>query len=155
MWKHTEPTKICMYHAKWRNKNCNLCHEAFILGDDFKGEAIDVVILLKYWEPVKPRTRDWRIFTRTLLYMSVSSLLCKKCFFQVGLSWDTWNAFLLKKYNESENSSFLVVDNYINVGTAENVFTVLVLEFPRFWGDAYMYMKFYNRKLKRIFTMTT
>lgn len=64
--------------------------------------------------------------------MSVSSLLCKKCFFQVGLSWDTWNAFLLKKYNESENSSFLVVDNYINDGTAENVFTVLALEFPRF-----------------------
>lgn len=95
MWKHTEPTKICMYHAKWRNKNCNLCHEAFILGDDFKEETINVVILLKYWELVTP-SFEIEQYLDEFNFISLCTPLCQNCFFQVGLSWDTWNTFSLK-----------------------------------------------------------
>lgn len=95
MWKHTEPTKICMYHAKWRNKNCNLCHEAFILGDDFKEETINVVFLLKYWELVTP-SFEIEQYLHEFNFISLCTPLCQNCFFRVGLSWDTWITFSLK-----------------------------------------------------------
>lgn len=134
MWKHTEPTKICMYHAKWRNKNCNLCHEAFILGDDFKEETINVVILLKYWELVTP-SFEIEQYLHEFNFISLCTLLCQNCFLQVGLSWDTWITFCLKSMKVK---ILHLYNGYINNETPE-ISAVLVLEFRRSWGDVWIW----------------
>lgn len=134
MWKHTEPTKICMYHAKWRNKNCNLCHEAFILGDDFKEETINVVILLKYWELVTP-SFEIEQYLHEFNFISLCTPLCQNCFLQVGLSSDTWNTFCLKSMKVK---ILHLYNGYINNETPE-ISAVLVLEFRRSWGDVWIW----------------
>lgn len=134
MWKHTEPTKICMYHAKWRNKNCNLCHEAFILGDDFKEETINVVILLKYWELVTP-SFEIEQYLHEFNFISLCTPLCQNCFLQVGLSWDTWITFCLKSMKVK---ILHLYNGYINNETPE-ISAVLVLEFRRSWGDVWIW----------------
>lgn len=136
-----------MYHAKWRNKNCNLCHEAFILGDDFKEETINVVILLKYRELVTP-SFEIEQYLHEFNFISLCTPLCQNCFFQVGLSWDTWNTFSLKSMKVK---ILHLYNGYINNETPE-ISTVLGLGISKILRRC-MDMKFDDKNLKWIFNM--